>query len=227
MKAEDPLDTFNWWARYDEQKAKKYADIFMKTKNPTVFIEMMNERIYVENQLALEGSGLETPGQKPNEESEPREKRTPTVYVNQKSLFSKKTFFSIISSDIPIKDIIFYIQNEVATGRKPKAYTRREVWGEQRGGLCPHPDAQPIRVRDDGTFIYSPDDLGYDPETGLMNCSKEERGTYAGIPVGAEIEVIAVDPKERMIKIQFSLEGDAPNHSHIHIWVPLKDIDLV
>lgn len=228
LKAEDALNLFEWWAKYDERRAKRYVNIFNKTKDPAVFLEMMNERLYVENQMALEGAGLEMPGKSPEELEEERERIRTRPGLGQQSLFSHtSSYFSVISSDTPINDIVLYIQNEIARGSSPVAYTRKEFWGEQRGGLHAHPDAHPVRVRNDGTFIYSPDDLGYDPATGMMGSQTEERGTYASIPVGSDVVIASINPKERMVMIKFLLDSDPPNHNHIVMWVPMRDIDLV
>jgi hypothetical protein len=134
---------------------------------------------------------------------------------------------SFLSSDAPINDIVIYIQQEVADDNDPRGFVRREMWGEQRGGLHPHPDAQPISVRQDGNFVYSLDDLGYHPERGEMGHNLEERGTYGAIPVGEEVKILSVDPKDRLVNVEYILGNDFPNHQHIRIWIPLKDLDLV
>ena len=140
---------------------------------------------------------------------------------------SRQSSVSFISSDQPIRDIVVYLQKEIADNKNPSGYVRKEMWGEQRGGLHPHPDAQPIGTRPDGNFTYSIDDLGYHPERGEMGHDLEERGTYGSVPVGGEVNVLSVDPKNRLVMIQHELENEVPNHQHIRIWIPLKDIDLV
>jgi len=135
--------------------------------------------------------------------------------------------FSFISSEFDINDITIYLQNEIGNGDKPPGYARREMWGEQRAGLCPHPSAVPVSMRPDGNLIYSQDDLGYHPELGEMGHTLEERGTYGAIPVGEEIKILSVHPKDRMILIEYDLGNPSPNHQHIHLWVPIKDVDLI
>ena len=140
----------------------------------------------------------------------------------------KHSSVSVLSSDYPINDITIYLQNQLARGEKPNGYTRRELWGERRGGLHPHPDAVPVGAQDDGNFIYSPDDLGYDPQTMQMGSREEERGTYGSIPVGAMVEITAVDPRDRLVLTRYRIENNPPpNHEYISLWVSLKDIDLI
>lgn len=139
----------------------------------------------------------------------------------------RESSFSVISSDFDINDITIYIQKELAENRNPSGYIRRELWGEQRGGLHPHPDAMPISIRDDGNHIFSPEDLGYNPMTGDMGFEEEERGTYGRLDIGSEVKILAIDPRDRIALIEANLGNPRPNHQHIHLWVPLKDIDLV
>lgn len=228
IKAQDAVEQFHWWEVNDNARGKKYMDEFMRSNDPRIFAEMMNERLQRESQMAMHDlpgvPRTRTPQrQEPQEISEPVE-----IAPGQMGFdFGKQTSFSVISSDVPINDIVIYIQNELARNTSPVGYVRKELWGEQRGGLHPHPDALPIRVRPDGNFIYSLDDLGYDPENGAMGANGEERGTYGAVPVGSEVRILSVDPRDRMVLINHDLDGDGPNHTHIHIWVPLKDIDLI
>jgi hypothetical protein len=140
---------------------------------------------------------------------------------------SKKSSVSFISSDQSIKDVIVYLQKEIANNQNPRGYVRKEMWGEQRGGFHPHPDALPVRIRPDGNFTYSIDDLGYHPENGEMGHNLEERGTYGSVPVGEEVSILSVDPKNRLVMIEYNLQNNSPNHQHIRIWIPFKDVDLV
>jgi hypothetical protein len=230
IKAEDAYKYFGWFAEHQQELGQKYADELRRAQRPAleIFEEMQREilsRASLQEIPELITPGVKvTPKFRTEEQEEEREKQ-PDLIPGQTQM--PLASFSVITSSVPVKDIILYIQNELLQGNPINGYIRKEMWGEQRGGLCPHPDAQPIRVRDDGTFIYSPDDLGYDPETGAMGCSKEERGTYAGIPIGSPVKIIAVDPQSRMIKGDFQLDGEPPNHSHIHVWISLKDIDLI
>jgi len=137
------------------------------------------------------------------------------------------TGVTVLSFDISINDITIYIQSELSQNKKPKAYVRRDVWGEQRGGLHPHPDAIPTSMKSDGSFVYGPDDLGYHPEIGEMGHSMEERSTYGMIPIGGEVDIQAVDPKERLLLVRHELETNEPNHSYIKLWIPIKDVDLI
>lgn len=150
------------------------------------------------------------------------------VVITQKAKESSVSAgITFLSFDVPINDITIYVQSELAKGRNPKAYVRRSVTGEQRGGLHPHPDAMPSRTREDGSCIYTVDDLGYDPKTGQMGSSEEERHSYGMIPVGGEVDVLAVDPADRMMMVVHKLDSDAPNHTHIKVWLPIKDVDLI
>lgn len=215
MKAENIFEQFSWWEVNDLRRGRRWAEEYYKRINEDpraarqVIEEMIKARIELEKQqqqpeqLSLDG------------------------YFGPSFGERGSSFISVLSSEIPIKDVVVYIQEELSRGQKPPAFVRKELWGEQRGGLCPHPDARPIRIRPDGNFIYSPDDLGYNPTTGEMNCNDEERGTYGGIPIGSEVSILYVDPRDRMAMIEYILESDSPNHSHIHIWVPLKEIDLI
>jgi len=164
--------------------------------------------------------------QQPNEKAQ-----TPVI---QNSLFDderqsslKHSFVTTIESDYSINDITLYIEEQLANGRRPKAYVRREMWGEQRGGLYPHPDAMPVSTRPDGNYVYSPNDLGYHPELMEMGHQEEERGTWGSIPVGDEVEIISVDPRDRMVLVEYNLNNEAPNHQNIPVWVPIKDVDLI
>jgi hypothetical protein len=140
----------------------------------------------------------------------------------------KRSSVSVLSSDVPIRDIVIYLQRELANKNNPKCYTRRDVWGELRGGLCPHPDALPAAEREKNKiFLYNPDDLGYDPENGIMGSQEEDRGLYGMIPLGEMVDILSVDPSSRMILIRHMLESERPNHTHIDLWLPLGDIDLI
>lgn len=228
VKAQEALNYFQWYEQNAPAMGARYAEELRRGSRPIFELleEMQQEMIRIQSQMELPGTEL--PGVRvrtPRFQEVEEELLTPPP--NVPGQMRMQTSVSVLSSNIPVKDIVFYIQNQVAQGSRIPAYLRREVWGEQRGGFYPHPDAQPIQVRNDGTFIYSADDLGYDPDTGTMGSDKEERGTYASIPIGSEVVILAIDPKERMVLVEFHLEGDAPNHSHIHIWVPTKDLDLI
>jgi hypothetical protein len=102
------------------------------------------------------------------------------------------------------------------------------VWGELRGGLCPHPDALPSAEREKNKiFLFNQDDLGYDPNNGIMGSQEEDRGLYGMVPIGEMADVLSVDPKSRMVLIRHLLESEKPNHTHIDLWLPLADIDLI
>jgi hypothetical protein len=140
----------------------------------------------------------------------------------------KRSSISVISSEIPLKDIVVYIQQQLAKKNNIEGYLRRSVWGELRGGLCPHPDALPSVEREKNKiFLFNQDDLGYDPDNGIMGSQEEDRGLYGMIPVGEIADVLSVDPRSRMVLIRHRLESEKPNHTHIDLWLPLADIDLI
>lgn len=139
----------------------------------------------------------------------------------------RQSSVSVLSTNFEINDITIHLQREVADGKNPLGYVRRELWGEQRGGLHPHPDAMPISIRNDGNHVFSVEDLGYDPNTGEMGSDEEERGTYGRIDVGGEVKIISVDPRDRLVLAEHTLGNPQPNHQHIRLWIPLRDIDLV
>lgn len=214
-----------FWQYYDEYNGTSYAKKFdaEMAENPITAIQ---------NAIALRTEQL--PGAEPSK---------PLYYERTKDVFNeieqqedegfspeegpKTSNFSILSSEVPIKDIIVYLQNQIAFGARPPAYVRKEMWGEQRGGLHPHPDAMPINIRQDGNPIYSQDDMGYDPESRTMGNNIEERGTYGAIPIGEEVLIVSVHPKDRLVLIEYELNNPSPNHQHIHLWVPIKDVDLI
>lgn len=141
---------------------------------------------------------------------------------------AKQSKIFIISSNQNIKDVVLYVQDELVNGEKVFGYINREVFGELRGGLCPHPDAFPASVNEKNLcYTYSPNDLGYDPETTKMNSNKEERGSWGLIPVGEEVEIVSIDPKSRMALVRYFLGVSRPNHTHIDVWLPIKEIDLI
>ena len=154
------------------------------------------------------------------------------IYIRKREEYiedenSKESSITVLSSDLKINDITIYLQREMAKKNFPTGYTRKDFLGEQRGGLIPHPEASPIRYNDNGTHVFSPNDLGYHPELGDMGHSLEDRGCYGHVPVGSEVAIVSVDPKDRMVLVQYSLNSPSPNHQHIEIWIPIKEIDLI
>lgn len=139
----------------------------------------------------------------------------------------KESSITVLSSEININDITIYLQREIAKKNSPAAYTRRAFWGEQRGGLIPHPDAYPMYVDQNGANVYSQDDLGYDPSSGQMGAQEEDRGSYAKIPIGSEVLIKSVDPRDRLVLIRYQYNNPPSNHQYIEVWVPLKEVDLI
>lgn len=245
-KAQDLFRDFHWWEVNDKKRGRDFIQRYLKNKDPKVILKMIKERIKAAgpggawSQMQMPTTPIKQPVPIPADSVQPEpEAEQPAIEQPQESslfdslsdLFEddnkKSSSVTILSSDIPIKDVVVYIQQELTGGRSPRGFVRKELWGEQRGGLVPHPDALPLKIRPDGNFIYSPDDLGYNPLTGEMGCEEEDRGTYGAISVGDEVVILFVDPRDRMVMIEYNLEEYSPNHSHIHLWIPLKDIDLI
>lgn len=140
-----------------------------------------------------------------------------------------KSSFSVlrVSSAQDIKDLMQFIELSLIEGREIDAATIRPLWGELRGGLYPHPDAMPIDYYEDGNLVYNPHDLGWDPDGFSMNSDKEERGVYGQIPEGSRVSVISLDSRDRLVLLRYLTDSEPPNHSHIDVWVPVKDIYLL
>jgi hypothetical protein len=209
--------------KYRRNLRKKYRDAIEVYKNAEESGSAFQMNNAIRNLYDLKSEIQKQPGF-----SEVTRKVRKVKKENEKEVKSSVSpGITFLSFDIPINDITIYVQSELAKGRNPKAYARRSVTGEQRGGLHPHPDAMPLRLREDGSAIYSADDLGYHPEFGQMGHNIEERHNYGAIPIGGEVEVLAVDPHERMFLVVHNLDEVAPNHTHIKVWLPIKDIDLI
>lgn len=140
-----------------------------------------------------------------------------------------KSSFSVLrlSSAQDIKDLMQFIELSLMEGRQIDAATTRPLWGELRGGLHPHPDAMPIDYYEDGNLVYDPHDLGWDPKGFSMNSEEEERGIYGQIPENSRVSVISLDSRDRLILLRYFTGNEAPNHTHIDVWVPVKDIYLL
>lgn len=118
------------------------------------------------------------------------------------------------------------------TGQKPTAEMLEPEWGEYRGGIDPHPEAKPIRLRQDKSPIYNLDDMGWNgtemvTEDRAHACD-ERRGDYGEIPALARVSILDADKTMKWVKVSWPVRDTSYCQARsMEAWVDAKKVKLV